>query len=193
MTLPNKLLKDYRQMFRLLNEGETFVAFDTETTGLDAETSRIIEIGAVKFNKTGILEDFSTLVNPKTKIPFQITNITGITDEMVKDKPETKQVLEEFLPFLKDSIIVGHNVQFDLRFLKAEAERNNLTPVENRAIDTLQFARWAFPEEKKFKQTFIAEKLNIDVQHAHRAFDDAKVCGNIFLELIKATSSRQKI
>lgn len=192
MTLQNKFLKDYRRMFRLVSSGGTFVAFDTETTGLSAENCRIIEIGAVKFDRTGILEKFSTLVNPLSPVPFEITKITNITDQMLKDKPEIKDVLGDFLSFLEDCTVVGHNVQFDIRFLNAECERNGFPPVDNQVIDTLQFARWAFPAQKKYKQTTLAELLDVEVSAAHRAFDDAKVCGNIFLELIKATAERQK-
>ena len=131
MQLANKFLKDYKQMFRLVKSGETFVAFDTETTGLSAENCRIIEIGAVKFNSTGVISRFSTLINPQQHIPVQITQITHIDDSMVKDKPVIKDILSEFLDFLSDSIVIGHNVQFDLRFLKAECERNGFDVIKS--------------------------------------------------------------
>ena len=179
-------------MFRLLSAGGTFVAFDTETTGLSCESCRIIEIGAVKFSAAGVSERFNTLINPKQHIPSECTSIHHITDDMVRDKPEMKEILPAFINFLNDSIIVAHNAQFDLRFLRAECERNGFSPVKNDVIDTLQFARWAFPEQKHFKQTLLAEQFGLKIKEAHRAYDDAFICGNIFLHLIKCSAERQK-
>lgn len=192
MTLANKILKDYRQMFRFLKSGGTFVAFDTETTGLDCQNCRIIEIGAIKFNAGGKISSFNTLINPETTVPQECVKISGITDEMLKNQPLIKDVLPDFCNFIKDSIIVGHNVQFDLRFLQSELERCGFPSNENKAIDTLGFARWTFPNLPKYNQPFLANFLKIDVHAAHRAYDDAEVCGNIFLELIKASAERQK-
>ena len=112
---------------------------------------------------------------------------------MVCKSPKVKECLPDFLKFCEKTIIIGHNVQFDLRFLKVELERINKKELNNPAIDTLQFARWAFPLDEKFKQTVLAQKLGVTISEAHRAGDDAWVCGNIFLRLIKATASRQKI
>lgn len=180
-------------MFRLVKSGETFVAFDTETTGLNAENCRIIEIGAVKFNSSGVISRFNTLINPQQTIPFQITQITHIDDSMVKDKPVINEILSDFIDFLGDSIVIGHNVQFDLRFLKAECERNGFDVIKNKVIDVLQFCRWAFPDSGKYNQAFMAERFGIDVTQAHRAYDDAFVCGNIFLHCIKSTAAKQRL
>ncbi len=192
MTLPNKFLKDYRRMFRLLDRGGTFVAFDTETTGLNAEECRIIEIGAVKFDRNGVIEKFGTLVDPQTPIPQRITQITNITDSMVHGRPLIGAVLKDFITFIGESILVAHNAQFDLRFLKAECERSGLPAVSNQVVDTLQFSRWTFPELGGYRQTRMAQVLGVKVLSAHRAYDDAEVCGNIFLNLIKASAERQK-
>ncbi len=189
----NKILKDYRRMFRLLKSGETFVAFDTETTGLNSQTCRIIEIGAVKFNYSGCISVFNSLINPETTVPPECVKLSGITDDMLKNQPLIKSVLPSFCDFIKDSIIIGHNVHFDLRFLQAELERAGLQAVSNPAIDTLGFSRWVFPDFPKFNQPFLADFFKINITAAHRAYDDAKVCGNIFLELIKASAERQKL
>ena len=193
MQLENKFLVDYRRMFRLLEGGGTFVAFDTETTGLSPQTATIIEIGAVKFNSSGIIGKFNTLINPGFHIPSRITDLTGISDQMVKDKPLIKDILGDFLDFLDDSIIIGHNVQFDLRFLHSECQKNGFKYPLNQVIDNLRFSRWAFSGESKFNQEIMAERLNIKIKEAHRAYDDAFVCGNIFLSLIKHTADKQKI
>ena len=179
-------------MFKLVKSGETFVALDTETTGLNCLTDRIIEIGAVKFNSSGILDSFQTLINPQISISSLITEITGINNMMLEGAPVINEILPSFVEFTKDSILIGHNVQFDLRFLKIELERLGRPELNNRVIDTLQFARWAFPENEKYKQTVLAEQLNIPIHNAHRAGDDARVCGNIFLQLINQTADRQK-
>ena len=193
MPLVNKILKDYRQMFHLVKSGETFVAFDTETTGLDCHECRIIEIGAVKFDCNGCIATFNTLLNPEKPIPEECIKINHITDEMVKNQPLIKDILPSFCGFIKDSIIIGHNVHFDMRFLQAELARAGFAENKNNVIDTLGFARWALPELEKFNQPFLADYFNISIKAAHRAYDDAKICGNIFLELIKASADRQKL
>lgn len=179
-------------MFRLLKSGETFVAFDTETSGLNCQTCRIIEIGAVKFNCNGCISTFNTLINPETSIPAECVEINHITDEMVKNQPLIKEILPSFCDFIKDAIIVGHNVHFDMRFLQAELARAGMEENRNQVVDTLGFARWALPEFSKYNQPFLADYFNIDIRAAHRAYDDAKICGNIFLELIKISADRQK-
>lgn len=193
MPLENTILKDFHHFARLLNNGTIFTAFDTETTGLKSETCRIIEIGAVQFDKNGIIKTFSTLINPLTHIPKDCSEVNHITDEMVYDKPTIDKILPDFVDFLNDTIIIGHNVQFDLRFLMCELERCDLPLIKNQAIDTVQFCRWTFPELKKYSQGVVADFLGIDKKNAHRASDDAKVCGNIFLECIKASANRQKL
>ena len=193
MQLQNNLFRDYRKLALLLQEGATFTAFDTETTGLHCQSCRIIEIGAVKFNANGIIGQFNTLINPQCKIPEECTKINNITDEMVKDIPIINEILPDFLDFIKGTYIVAHNAPFDMRFLNAEIERCNLRPIHNKVIDTLHLSRWAFPELKKFNQPILAEMLGIKVTNAHRACDDAFVCGNLFLNIIKHTAASQKL
>ncbi|MBQ7752385.1 MAG: 3'-5' exonuclease, partial [Treponema sp.] len=133
----NRILQDNRRLLKLLNSGAVITAFDTETTGIKAEDCTIIEIGAVKFNKDGELDRFSTLINPNLPIPQIITQITKITDSMVCSAPFIKEVLPRFIDFIGDSILMGHNVQFDLNFLNSECEKNGLPYVKNHALDTL--------------------------------------------------------
>ena len=190
MELQAKILRNYKQLARLLKDGQVFTAFDTETTGLKAENAHIIEIGAVKFNATGIIDRFNTLINPDCHISCFCTQINHITDEMVSNAPKIHQILPDFLEFIKGTIIVAHNATFDLRFLQMEAERLNLPAPKNGAIDTLHFCRWAHPDWKKYKQTLVAERMGIKVKDAHRAYDDAFVCGNIFLQCIKDSAGQ---
>ena len=97
MQQQTNFFRDYRKLALLLQEGATFTAFDTETTGLHCQTCRIIEIGAVKFNADGIIDQFNTLINPQCDIPLECTNINHITNEMVKDSPVINNILPDFL------------------------------------------------------------------------------------------------
>lgn len=193
MQLANKVFKDYRKLARFLMDGAVFTAFDTETTGLSAEKDRIIEIGAVQFNSDGILGRFNTLINPQIPIPSFITSLTHISNKMIEEAPLIGNILKDFQQFLGDSIIVGHNVQFDIRFLHAEEKRCGLKESMNMFIDTLGLCRWAYPELGKYKQEEMAKMLGIKAENAHRAWEDAFVCGNIFLHTIRKTAARQKI
>ena len=186
------LLNDYRRMNRLLQNGAVFCALDTETTGLKPAEERIIEIGAVKFDKNGELGRFSTLVNPRILIPHFCQELTGITNKMVFGQKEFKEIADDLLSFLDESIIIAHNAQFDLRFVNAELERINHDSLLNKAIDTLRFSRWAYPDNEHWTLQFLAEQLKIEVKAAHRAEDDARVCMELFLHCIKDTMDRQK-
>ncbi|MBQ8014156.1 MAG: 3'-5' exonuclease [Treponema sp.] len=192
MKLHLHLMNDYRRMNRLLHGGAVFCALDTETTGLKPSEDRIIEIGAVKFDKSGELARFSTLVNPRILIPHFCQELTGITNKMVFNQKEFREVAGDLLAFLGDSIIIAHNAQFDIRFVNAELERMNQGPLLNKAVDTLRFSRWAFPENEHWTLQFLARQLKIEVKAAHRAEDDARVCMELFLRCIKDTMDKQK-
>ena len=187
------LLNDYRRMNRLLHSGAVFCALDTETTGLKPSEERIIEIGAVKFDTNGVIGTFSSLINPRILIPHFCQELTGITNKMVFGQKEFREIADEFLEFLgEETIIIAHNAQFDLHFVNAELERMNREPLLNKAIDTLRFSRWTFPENEHWTLQFLAEQLKIEVKAAHRASDDARVCMEIFLRCIQDSMSRQK-
>lgn len=188
----NKLLEDFRKLQSLLDSGATFIAFDTETTGLNSTTDRVIEIGAVKFDKTGIIDKFQTLINPQKAIPPECTEINHITDEMVKDAPVAEEALKSFVDFIKDGILVAHNANFDLNFINAELERSNLSALKNKALDTLTFVRWAYPLLGKYNLQLMAKLMDISVTDAHRAFDDARVCMEVFTRTLTDTASVQK-
>lgn len=179
------LTTDYKRLLDIFNSGAVFCAVDTETTGVKPETEHIIEIGAVKFTKDKILDSFSSLVNPKTKLNSFVKQLTGITDEMLLAAPDIKQIMPAFRLFCKDTIIVAHNAHFDLSFLNSESEREGLPPLGNMAVDTLRLSRTVLPENHGWKQTDLAFQFNINTGHAHRAFDDAKTCGELFKLLVR--------
>ena len=189
----NKILQDNKKLLRLYESGEVFTAFDTETTGVKAETCTVIELGAVKFSKEGVISEFSTLINPKIPIPPAITQLTHISASMVKDSPFMKEVLPYFVEFIGKSILMGHNVQFDLNFLNSECEKHGLPYVKNRALDTLRISRWAYPKAEHHRLDFLADALKINKGYSHRALDDAVTCMNLFLRILKDTAPVQRL
>ncbi|MCL2368933.1 MAG: PolC-type DNA polymerase III, partial [Oscillospiraceae bacterium] len=150
-----------------------FIAFDLETTGLNANQEAITEIGAVRFKGGEILDSFQTFVNPGKPIPYNITKLTGIKDTDVADAPEPVEALKAFLAFAGNTPLVAHNAGFDMSFLRATAERADMT-LDNITIDTLPLAQILLPELKKHKLNLVAEHLGLPAFNHHRAVDDAK-------------------
>ncbi|QQY80700.1 DNA polymerase-3 subunit alpha (Gram-positive type) [Keratinibaculum paraultunense] len=159
----------------------TYVVFDIETTGLSPINDKITEIGAVKIREGVIIDEFSQLVNPGIPIPNNIVNITGITDEMVSDKPRIEEVLPCFEKFIQNSVLVAHNASFDIGFIREEFLKLGKI-LDNPVLDTLELTRALFPQLKKYKLDVIAKYLNVDLVNHHRAIDDARATGEIFLK-----------
>jgi len=184
--------KDFRRTARLLRAGCVFTAIDTETTGLRPESGSIIQIGAVRFDSTGVLASYEALINPGCPVPPLVSEITHITDDMLCDKPHAADVLPGFLEFIGDSILIAHNAGFDISFIDAELARCARNPLTNKVIDTLALSRWAYPVTPKHTLQYLAAALRIQIKHAHRADDDARVCMELFLRCLKDTASVQK-
>ncbi len=165
-------------------DGE-YIIFDLETTGLSSATDRIIEIGAVRLKGGEVLESFDLFVDPETLIPPEITRLTGITDEMVKGAPKEREALEQFLAFCGEcSILVAHNASFDMGFLSSAMRRQGMERPFT-SIDTLIIARALYPELKKYKLNLLADHLKVEQKNHHRADDDARVLGEIFLKMVE--------
>lgn len=186
----NKKIRDYNKLLRLYNAGAIFTAFDTETTSCTPTTGRIIEIGAVKFTKDGIIETYSQLFNPNQIITPFIQNLTHITNEMVAECPPIESKLKEFLDFITGTILIAHNAQFDINFLSSEITKSGLLNPRNKFIDTLQFSRNTYKDFSHHNLAFLAQQLEINPGNAHRAYDDAVTCMNLFLRLLR--DSEQK-
>ncbi|NLC87656.1 MAG: PolC-type DNA polymerase III [Clostridiaceae bacterium] len=152
-------------------ENSTFCVLDLETTGLSFRTEKITEIGIMKVKNGEVIDEFSTFVNPEKPIPQKVVEVTNITDDMVKDAPKIEEVLPKVLEFVGDSVLVAHNADFDMGFLKHNAKELGYNS-ENTYLDTLGLAKQLFPNFKKYKLGIIAEKLGIEVEVAHRALDD---------------------
>lgn len=157
---------------------DSFVVFDIETTGLSPESDQVTEIGAVKVVNGEIVDTFSTFVNPQMPIPPKITQLTSITDEMVKDAPTMEEILDSFLEFCKDSVVVAHNAAFDTGFMRHAARRFNRN-FDFAVLDTLQLARKMFPELKSHRLNVVAEHLKVSLENHHRAVDDSKATADI--------------
>lgn len=168
----------------------TFCVFDVETTGGNAETCQITEIGAVKVRGGEVLGTFRSLVNPGCAIPRNITVITGITDQLVLPAPSIDQVLPAFLEFMGGAVVVGHNVRFDWAFLHAAIRVWGGPMLGNQRIDTLALARRLLADEMpQFSLGELARRLRLPHQPAHRALDDAWATTDLLHVLIERATS----
>lgn len=158
---------------------KNFVIVDVETTGLSPSFGRVIEIGAIKVRNNEITDQLDILVQTVSRIPSFITNLTGITDElMMSQGVDALKGFSLFRDFAEDLAFVAHNVYFDYRFISAELKRYNLTPINSQLIDTVRVARQKFPFLPNHKLTTVKEYLNIDTV-SHRGLSDAMVCWEI--------------
>ena len=159
------------------------VVFDIETTGFSATRDRIIEIGAVKVVEGKIVDKYSTFVNPDIPIPFEIENLTHISDEMVMDAPMIDVILPQFLEFCKGCILVAHNASFDVGFIRTKAAEMQIE-TDFTVVDTVGLARMLLPKLNRFKLNVVAKELHVSLESHHRAVDDAGATAEIFVKFI---------
>jgi len=167
----------------------TYCVLDLETTGLSFRTEKITEIGVMKVKGGEVLEEFSCFVNPEKPIPQKVVEVTNITDEMVKDAETIDVVMPKLLDFLGDSVLVAHNADFDIGFLKYNAKVLGYE-LNNTYLDTLRLAKDLFPDYKKYKLGMIAENLGIKVEVAHRALDDVDTTVKVFRVMLDMLRER---
>ena len=168
---------------------DTYIVFDIETTGFSAIKDKIIEIGAVKVQNGEITDTFSTFVNPKRPIPFEITQLTSITDEMVLDAPDIETVLPQFLEFVGDGVLVAHNAGFDVGFIEQNCRYQDMEP-DFVSVDTVALARVLLPTLSKYKLNIVAKALGISLENHHRAVDDAGATAEIFVKFVEMLKDR---
>ena len=165
----------------------TYCVLDLETTGFSFRTEKITEVGIMKVKNGEVIDEFSCFVNPEKPIPQRVIEVTNITDDMVKDAETIDVVMPKIIEFVGDSVLVAHNADFDIGFLKYNAKLLGLS-LENTYIDTLRLAKALFPDYTKYKLGIIAENLGIKVEVAHRALDDVdttvKVL-NVMMQMLK--------
>ncbi len=168
---------------------DSYVVFDTETTGLKDQVDQIIEIGALKVIDNEVVEEFDVLINPETEIPEIITEITGITQEMVVQEKTISEVLPKFLEFVGDLPVVCHNAPFDIGFINANLKRFNLESFENQAIDTVELARIFIPQAYNYKLETLKKYFHLEYG-SHRSVDDCKTTNYIYQECKKRALER---
>ena len=165
-----------------------YIALDVETTGLSPQNGdRVIEIGAVAIEDQGIVAEFSSLIDVDKMIPWQVQQVHGITNEMLGGEPKPDEVWSEFYEFITGSILVAHNASFDIGFLRHEFALLGMS-LNNRSLCTLKMSRKLYPHLPNHKLETVSRYLlgkSCEQMQMHRALDDAKLAGMIWLEMGK--------
>lgn len=163
---------------------EDYVVIDLEMTGLNPKTDTILEVAAVRVRKNVVTGSFHELVKTNRKFPDKITELTGITEEMLVNARDAENVLADYFDFLGEDILVGHNVIFDYSFLKQWAVNHRFS-FERMAVDTLKLARKFLPKEQKKTLEGLCEYFNIPRENAHRALEDTMETAELFARLLQ--------
>ncbi len=168
-----------------------YTIVDIETTGLSPTANEIIEISALKVRGNKIVEKFSTLVKPNGLINSYISSLTGITNSMVKDAPDIKSVLPKFQNFLSSDCILGHNINFDLRFIQHNLAKHCELSLENSSMDTVRLARKYCPNLGSYKLANLAAHFDIDAKGHHRALKDCEMTFDVYNKIRESASNGQ--
>ena len=182
-----QLEKEYKFLTRARGkplETLEYVILDVETTGLEPTQHELTEIGALKIKGEELKDVFSSLIRPHRPIPSEITQFTGIDDEMVKDSPSAAEVLPKFIDFINSSILIAHNAEFDLAFIKQHLKQISEKELKNEVICTLKIARFLFPNLENHKLHTVASHLGIPVANRHRAMGDAEATYQIWVKFM---------
>lgn len=166
-----------------------YVVFDIETTGFSAMKDKIIEIGAVKVVNGNITERFSEFVNPEIPIPFRIEQLTSINDSMVAEASTIDVILPRFEEFCRGCVMVAHNAEFDMSFIKKNYEDLGIER-EDTIVDTVGMARFLLPQLNRFKLDTVAKAVGVSLEHHHRAVDDAACTAEIFVKFLQMCRER---
>ncbi|WP_374721848.1 PolC-type DNA polymerase III [Peribacillus tepidiphilus] len=179
----------YNPAHRLLEE-DTYVVFDVETTGLSAVYDTIIELAAVKVKNGEIIDRFESFANPHHPLSATTIELTGITDDMVRDAPEVEEVLRKFKEWVGDSILVAHNASFDMGFLNVGYRKIGFEKADNPVIDTLELGRFLYPELKNHRLNTLAKRFDIELTQHHRAIYDAEATGYLLIKMLKDANEK---
>jgi DNA polymerase III epsilon subunit len=185
------MTQDHRSLTDL-----TFLALDTETTGLQPIVHRLVEVGAVRFRLDGHeTATFQQLIDPHLPIPPEVQRVHGITDAMVRGKPTVEQIMPHFIEFLgeSDTILLAHNALFDLGFLTMSLIRLGIVSPPHDVFDTLEMTRRLYPTWPSHSLEHVAMRLNVANRAEHRALSDARLVKDVFLELLRRTPTVKSI
>lgn len=171
----------------------TYVIFDVETTGLSAVYDSIIELAAVKMHKGNVEDSFEEFIDPGHSLSSTTVNLTGITDEMVKGSKSEEEVLQAFEKFSEGCVLVAHNASFDMGFLNMSYKRNNIAEAPNPVIDTLELARYLYPEFKRFGLGVLTKKFGVSLEQHHRAVYDAEATGHLAWIFVKEAMEKHEM
>ena len=170
--------KEGRKLTKYVHD---YVVYDLETTGISSDNDSIVEIGAVRVRDGQVVDEYKTFVNPECHIPAEVSNINGINDDMVKDAPIMADVLPDFMDFIGNDILVGHNIRyFDNRFINRYAKELYGKVMSNDFVDTLLLSRDLFPDMKSHKLGTMIDYYKVEWLTAHRALDDAKMNQQVY-------------
>lgn len=163
-----------------------YVLFDIETTGLSPESDEVVELSAIKVQNGDVIDEFSMLVNPGIHIPYTASSINGITDDMVEDAPKMDQVLKDFVTFIGNSVLMGHNIKrFDLKFIQRDAVRYLGRELSNKYVDTLFIANRYLPDLESRSLESLSYHYGISYAGAHRALADCHINKKVYDCLLK--------
>ena len=171
----------------------TYVVFDVETTGLSAIYNDLIQVAASKMYKGNVIAEFDEFINPGHSLSAFTTELTGITDDHVKNAKPLEQVLQEFQEFCKDTVLVAHNATFDVGFMNANYERHGLPKISQPVIDTLEFARNLYPEYKRHGLGPLTKRFGVALEHHHMANYDAEATGRLLFIFIKEVAEKHGV
>lgn len=189
-----ELEKEYKFLARA--RGDTIdnlecVIFDIETTGLEPTVHEITEIGAMRIKGDELQDIFSSLIKPKTSISPEITRLTGIDDELVKDAPSIEQVLPKFIDFIGDKPLIAHNADFDVTFVKTMLKRCNQPELTNSSICTVKLSRKLLPKLVNHKLHTVASHFGFKVQNRHRAIGDVELTFQVWAKFLPLLQERK--
>ncbi len=167
-----------------------YVIFDVETTGLSVTNNKIIELAGVKMKEGKEIGRFATFIDPHERIPYNIQQLTNITDDMVRGAPDIARCCRSFLEFVGDAVLVAHNARFDMGFLNTNCKRLGLPEVNNPVIDTLELARLLYPTMKNHRLNTLSDKFKVSLDNHHRAIDDSIALGFVLFHMLKEAAER---
>ena len=164
----------------LLEWVDNYVLVDIETTGLSPRECEIIEIGAIKVKENKIIDTFDTLLKIDGRLPYFITKLTRITNEMLEEGIEQEKALEEFVKFTGKEIIMGHNVNFDINFIYDKCKDYLNYNLNNDFVDTMRIAKHILPDVRNYKLGTLADYFDVDYRNAHRGLTDVEITYEVY-------------